>query len=257
MEDYRVRLHRVARKDFRAFWSSHRVWAAMANMLAPIILMTITARQGVDRWWLLFVGVASFAISLAGNYVISMWRAAKSMDSEHAEHNAQLNARLAAQSQEIDQTGQQIVEASRDEIAQRAVILERNAPRPLIEYWNDGGVQERITITNEGTSTMLRVLAILPLTWTEERQVSLGAQVKPLPPSNSDECSIRFRGRDGIVPLPELLKQPSSPDARATIALIYQDESANQYRRDFELTIFNDGRVVWQPGAVVLARPAY
>src|SRR5260370_415012 len=83
--NYGKRLHKAAREYFKAFWSAHRLWATFANAIAPLVLVAILAtlrRSGnmVSVPWIVTIAVASVVISLFGNYIISMWRGAKTLD---------------------------------------------------------------------------------------------------------------------------------------------------------------------------------
>jgi hypothetical protein len=94
-ESYGKRLRKAARKDFRQFWSSHRSWVTFVSLLSPSLILVL--RYGwhslLNLRSILESAGLGIVLSVIGNYVIALWRAAESLD---AGLQAQIHSRDAA-----------------------------------------------------------------------------------------------------------------------------------------------------------------
>jgi|SRR5579862_4339088 len=82
---YGKRLHKAARKDFKSFWSAHRWWSALISLISAgagvLIQMAILGTGSVVNLALtLSIALGFLLLSLIGNYLISLRRAAEALD---------------------------------------------------------------------------------------------------------------------------------------------------------------------------------
>jgi hypothetical protein len=82
---YGKRLHAAARKDFKAYWSAHRWWATSVTLTVSCLAIVIQILyQGAGSMANIeqtaVTGIVGLAVSLIGNYLISMRRGAEALD---------------------------------------------------------------------------------------------------------------------------------------------------------------------------------
>jgi hypothetical protein len=93
-------LHVAARKDFKAFWSAHRWWATGINLMAALCVATVfqIMTQGsvnaANLGQAAVAGLVGLAVSLGGNYLISMRRGAEALDAARGVESSGLKEQI-------------------------------------------------------------------------------------------------------------------------------------------------------------------
>jgi hypothetical protein len=76
------RVRAAAVQDFKKFWSAYRYWVTFVGMLlAPLLVRAV--RQGLSKMTigdLLLSALFGLCLSLAGTWIIALWKGAESLD---------------------------------------------------------------------------------------------------------------------------------------------------------------------------------
>lgn len=99
-EYYGRRLRAAARTDFKKFWSAHRWWSTGVTLAVTCAAIAVQILyQGAASLARLEqtaeTGLVGLAVSLAGNWLISLWRGAVSLDAARAEESKELQAKIS------------------------------------------------------------------------------------------------------------------------------------------------------------------
>jgi hypothetical protein len=129
---YGKRLHAAARKDFKAYWSAHRWWASGVTLIVASLAIVIQiVYQGAGSMANLeqtaVTGIIGLAVSLVGNYLISMRRGAEALDIDRISEiekrdtgNREILEASAAQSSELRRKIEQLTPPKRTPAEQHA-----------------------------------------------------------------------------------------------------------------------------------------
>jgi hypothetical protein len=96
---YGKRLHAAARKDFKTYWSVHRWWATGVTLVIACVAIVIQILfQGTgsvaNLEQTVVTGIVGLAVSLVGNYLISMRRGAEALDTAGGMESSNLRKQI-------------------------------------------------------------------------------------------------------------------------------------------------------------------
>jgi hypothetical protein len=131
--------------------------------------------------------------------------------------------------------------------------LEQRAPAIEITYHDEDNGQETLMLKNDGPQTA-RNISIGPLRWSDERLIQLSHPPPPIPSKYTEPCPVIFHDKDtGNTSLFDFVRRRTPSNATVSVRVGYSDSRRlYNFRRDYTLSTYADGKFLWQPGPVKL-----